>query len=716
MRELTESSASSLGSDPSDSEALINELTAPKKAAVKASFPEDPELKEIEIGGSVVPPEQTFALPGEETKASAEDVAGDDVVVTGDPVEVGGSIEPPKEDDSALDALEMAGMASLVDAAPAGEDAETDDERVARETAEEDEEEEDVFDLFEDPGVLDEPDEAASEGGDALEDALEDASDDVNRETAEEEEEDVLEDPGSPDEAELEVEAALELEDAQKVDVEPEVEVAPEVDVAPEVEVAPEVDVAPEVEVEPEVEVAPEVDFDVAPAYDEFARSIADVLDANSGEAESRAAARAAADELKKSLDDGAESSLSLTDDEADVGMHRASSGDESEERLAERVAELLRPRVGLSGLDGAGSGAPLVNINVNTNTGGVTSLGGGGDDAPSGPPPAARTSARTSSMSTELYARLMQALSAKGGGGEPDASLRDAAAHFVDELTKQVPTMGTGESAQIESAALEALPVDRVDESVTSAAKAAGLDELLYRAALAASRGDAHVSEAKDAVPRWAREPQAARDAERVGEPSGEPSSATGALDIPTERAPTDAEVEAARVRLEKAERDENAFAARLETDALDALDIPDARQEFLELQKRKVRVAREEEEGKTKRSRARAWTAPDPLDEDPEGAELAGIDGVIRTAEAMSEVWAADPKMRVGKKADAPAAVASRTDVLRANVPLKDAEKRSRRKKSTLGETKRDGDELAGDESETRTDIGSLLRELGV
>jgi hypothetical protein len=322
--------------------------------------------------------------------------------------------------------------------------------------------------------------------------------------------------------------------------------------------------------------------------------------------------------------------------------------------------------------------------------------------------------------MSTELYARLMQALSAKGGGGEPDASLRDAAAHFVDELTKQVPTMGAegtaDESAQIESAALEALPVDRMDESVTSAAKAAGLDELLYRAALAASRGDAHVSEAKNAVPRWAREPQAARDAERVGEPSDEPSSATDALDIPTERAPTDAEVEAARVRLEKAERDENAFAARLETDALDLLDIPDARQEFLELQERKVRVAREEEEGKTKRSRARAWTAPDPLDEDPEGAELAGIDGVIRTAEAMSEVWAADPKMRVGKKADAPAAVASRTDVLRANVPLKDAEKRPRRKKSTLGETKRDGDELAGDESETRSSIGSLLRELGV
>ena len=224
VRELTESSASSLASDPSDPEALVRELTAPKKAAVKASFPADPELKEVEIGGSVVPPEETFALPGE-TRASADDVAGDDVVVTEDPVEVGGSIAPPKEGDSALDALELAGMASLVDAAPAGEDAADD---VARETAEEEEEEEeDVFDLFEDPGVLDEPDEASSEGGDALEDALEDASDDVNRESAEEEGEDALEDPGSPDEAELEVEAALELEDAQKVDVEPEVDVEP---------------------------------------------------------------------------------------------------------------------------------------------------------------------------------------------------------------------------------------------------------------------------------------------------------------------------------------------------------------------------------------------------------------------------------------------------------------------------------------------------------
>ena len=513
--------------------------------------------------------------------------------------------------------------------------------------------------------MLDEPDEAAPE---------DDAFDDVNREAAEEEREDAFEDSGvldEPDEA------------------------------------------APEDEAPANVE-ADELEGD---AYDAFARSIAEVLHANRGEAESRAAARAAAGELTKALDDKAESGASLADDQADVGAHAASA--DAEEQLAERVAELLRPRVGMSGLDGAGAGSPLVNINVNTNTGGVTSLGGGGGGGGGGEVPSGAVAA--ASTSTDLYARLMQALSAKGGGGEPDASLRDAAAHFVDELAKQVPTMGTLESAAprradgaaADSAALEALPEDRLDDSVTSAAKAAGLDDLLYRAALAASRGDARVSlPAKEAkVP--------GRD-ERVGEvyrvSSPDSASATrAALDDPGPTGPADATLEALRLRLEKAERDETAFAARLEADELDALAIPDARREFLV--EESARLAREEDEDEPRTSRARARTAPDPLDEDPTlGAEMAGIDGVIRTAEAMSEVWAADPKMRVGKKADAPEKVASRTDVLRANVPLKDAEKRSRRKKSTLGETKRDGDELAGDESETRTDIGSLLRELGV
>ena len=463
-----------------------------------------------------------------------------------------------------------------------------------------------------------------------------------------------------------------------------------------------------------------EADEPEGDAYDAFARSIAEVLHANRGEAESRAAARAAAGELTKSLDDKAESGTSLTDDQANVGAHAASA--DAEEQLAERVAELLRPRVGMGGLDGAGAGSPLVNINVNTNTGGVTSLGGGGggDEVPSGAVAAASTS-------TDLYARLMQALSAKGGGGEPDASLRDAAAHFVDELAKQVPTMGTLESpaprraegAAGDSAALEALPEDRLDDSVTSAAKAAGLDDLLYRAALAASRSDARVSEAKEAkvpgrvpVPARAKVPE--RD-ERVGEVSRVPETTRAALDDPgpTERA--DATVEALRLRLEKAERDETALAARLEAVESDASAIPDARREFLV--EESARLAREEDEDEPRTSRARARTAPDPLDEDPTlGAEMAGIDGVIRTAEAMSEVWAADPKMRVGAKADAPAAVAGRTDVLRANVPLRDDASRRRRKKSgVLGETRRAEDEPAGDETEARTAVGSLLRELG-
>ena len=670
VRELTESSAAR-ASDPSDPEALVRELTAPKKPSARASFPADPELREVEIGGSVVPPEETFALPGE---ASAGDVVAGDDAPTEEPVEVGGSIAPPKDGGSVLDALETAGAALLADAAPAGEDASEDAER---ETAEEEEEEEDVF---EDWGSLGETGEDAAEDEDALEDALKDASDDVNREAAEEEEEDAFEDSDVLDEPD---------------------------------EAAPEDDAPANVEAD-----EPEGD-----AYDAFARSIAEVLHANRGEAESRAAARAAAGELTKSLDDKAESGTSLADDDqANVGAHAASA--DAEEQLAERVAELLRPRVGMGGLDGAGAGSPLVNINVNTNTGGVTSLGGGGGggggEVPSGAVAAASTS-------TDLYARLMQALSAKGGGGEPDASLRDAAAHFVDELAKQVPTMGTLESpaprraegAAGDSAALEALPEDRLDDSVTSAAKAAGLDDLLYRAALAASRSDARVSEAKEAkvpgrVPVPARAKVPGRD-ERVGEVSRVPETTRAALDDPgpTERA--DATVEALRLRLEKAERDETALAARLEAVESDASAIPDARREFLV--EESARLAREEDEDEPRTSRARARTAPDPLDEDPTlGAEMAGIDGVIRTAEAMSEVWAADPKMRVGAKADAPAAVAGRTDVLRANVPLRDDASRRRRKKSgVLGETRRAEDEPAGDETEARTAVGSLLRELG-
>ena len=324
---------------------------------------------------------------------------------------------------------------------------------------------------------------------------------------------------------------------------------------------------------------------------------------------------RAAAGELTKSLDDKAESGsgTSLADDQANVGAHAASA--DAEEQLAERVAELLRPRVGMGGLDGAGAGSPLVNINVNTNTGGVTSLGGGGGggggEVPSGAVAAASTS-------TDLYARLMQALSAKGGGGEPDASLRDAAAHFVDELAKQVPTMGTLESpaprraegAAGDSAALEALPEDRLDDSVTSAAKAAGLDDLLYRAGVGgvAGRRARLRGEGGEGSRTGSRSPRAKvpeRD-ERVGEVSRVPETTRAALDDPGPTGPADATVEALRLRLEKAERDETALAARLEAVESDAPAIRDARREFLV--EESARLAREEDEDEPRTSRARA------------------------------------------------------------------------------------------------------------
>jgi len=47
---------------------------------------------------------------------------------------------------------------------------------------------------------------------------------------------------------------------------------------------------------------------------------------------------------------------------------------------------------------------------------------------------------------------------------------------------------------------------------------------------------------------------------------------------------------------------------------------------------------------------------------------------------------------------------------------VPLRhDASRRRRKKSGVLGETRRAEDELAGDETEARTAVSSLLRELG-
>ena len=179
VRELTESSAART-SDPSDPEALVRELTAPKKPSARASFPADPELREVEIGGSVVPPEETFALPGDASAGGTSSRAT--TRRPRSPWRLGARSRRRKMAARSSTRSKRLARLSWRTRRPRGEDASEDAER---ETAEEEEEEEDVF---EDWGSLGETGEDAAEDEDALEDAL-DASDDVNREAAEEEEE-----------------------------------------------------------------------------------------------------------------------------------------------------------------------------------------------------------------------------------------------------------------------------------------------------------------------------------------------------------------------------------------------------------------------------------------------------------------------------------------------------------------------------------------------
>ena len=171
-----------------------------------------------------------------------------------------------------------------------------------------------------------------------------------------------------------------------------------------------------------------EADEPEGDAYDAFARSLAEVLHARARSARrARAAAeRRPARELTKSLDDKAESPRSgrPSPTPSRRGKHAASA--DAEEPLAERVAETRSAWTsGWLGLDGAGAGSPLVNINVNTNTGGVTSLGGGGGG---GGGRFLRERRRRRARPRSVRATHAGA-EREGGGGEPDAPLRDAAA-----------------------------------------------------------------------------------------------------------------------------------------------------------------------------------------------------------------------------------------------------------------------------------------------
>lgn len=651
--------------DPNDPNDLISELTTPTetKPAIEFDLPVDPTVvaAPVEVGGSVVPREETFELPIDET------------------VEVGGSVEVPvEEEEEDVESVELGGSIKPPEVKSNDDEESALDAEAAAELA-------DMESSTEEPDTAKEPESTAVSEDDDL---FESASAEQTLPAPEE-------DP-----------VAKEPEDPVPVDA---VEESPGV-----------------------------VKRDTADADDKFASSIAEVLHANRGERESRAAARAIAKELKRSLDrddsrraktESAETSKTPTKQAVDP--YASPQIGTLEERLAERVAELLRPRVA-GGFAGAGGNAPLVSINVNTNTGVSSGESGVSTSAaqPSVTQPVLPTTDATTS--TALYERLIQALSAKSGGGTADPSLQQAARHFVDELAKQVGD---------DQPWWDAKETNTKPDATVEAAKSVGVDEILDRTTQAAAKAETNVSAAGVGE---------GEDEERVGEsrklPPQKEEKATAKkssmekvsthsktskhedsdfssfwddIDALVPDTPTEADVEALKRKAEKARRAEQKLTGKA------TLVIPDAQQEFLAGQE-------EMDLRKGKKDDARSRTGKslresesfdvDPLDEDPDGPSMAGIDGVIHTAEAMSQVWAADPKMKVGDKGDAPVSVARDTRVTGAHVKLNKglpeegvksptknvpmAKKESKKEKSTLGEMQEMG----------RSAITSLLHELGI
>ena len=438
--------------------------------------------------------------------------------------------------------------------------------------------------------------------------------------------------------------------------------------------------------------------YDTANADDTFANAIADALHADSGERESRVAARSVAKELKKvNTFPQKAPAVKGSENRHSVLLYAPEMGDSesSEERLAERVAELLRPSItntNAGGFGGGGGGAPLVSINVNTNTGGVAP-----DLARAETPSVTQTVPETdASTSTALYQRLLRALSAKSGEGEATPALREAAKHFVDELAaavgdnKKIKDPVSKPVAKQPDADVEPLPSDRAGAHVTETAQAVGLDDTLDRAATRSAVNPSDAGAANDGdrgdwtdarLPAWARG-KAGEDATREDQESLKLRPQTSRKDT-SENKPKKSKDdddhfwdEVSEALVHTTPGDEHVLKPKPKkkkrTKREEMQELPDARQDFLAREKAGRASKKDRQTSKTGKSRIGSGMQDDPLDEDPDAREMAGIDGVIRTAEAMSKVWASTPKIKVGDTRDAPADVAKDTEVVDAHVKL--------------------------------------------
>ena len=666
----------------SDPDALLEELTAPSKPTVVGDVPDVDTSEEekqdisfdlpVDLGGSVTPP--------------VEEDAVDAVPADADAMDLGGSVIPPADDD-------------IVDGVPADADAVDGptalDVAAAAATA----------DLQSKSGT------AAAAA--AATDAGSDSGTTVEVAAAE----------TNPEDLESASQTATETSDFDDVSKAPEEKIANAFLEPAETELPSASASASEsksvVVAEPSV---------AATETTEFAAQIAEALRANrddeTEDSRSRAMVRSIADEMRRSLGldarDGADSF------EAGMGSREA-----REELMAMRVAELLRPAMGhreASGLEKLASGDhPLVEINVNTNNKGMEtdklkkakrpkSQDAKDDDDDT---PLERREHRQDhrqdhredrkhrehrdSREVKRYERLLDELDARvAHAGEARAESRESRARAEKERRLDDLLRAASEAAEkAEEKADELREAEDAVEHVStdsvfdSDASYDALDEALparmerLMAPRERRRGEDALEEENpfmkrlaDGVARWNAE---------HGVETSQPAWAAGRA----AQAAAERHEEHRRLRPQSTTEETSETLRRLEEELRGFdVDVPDAKAEY-DATLGQLDLDDDQDEGS-------AWD----LDEVP---EVDGIDGVIETAEAMGKVWAARRKL----DADAEAAeVAKKTKTRDVEPGLKLNRGREAYEKTA----KRGNGADVGSGKKPRGAIGNLLDELGV
>ena len=659
--------------DDSDPDALVDELTAPKKKKKSAEIPEDPDAP-VETGGSVTPPEESFDLP----------------------VETGGSVTPPEDEGEDADADADAEDDSPLDEAAAAAAVEM--KTGAR--------------VSSSGGALDEEFAAAEEelepANEAAEKVLEEddakRSEDRAREREEESETDAFEEESEAD--------AVEESEADAVE-EPEATEESESDRR-----------------------RPQSRSIFGGDESDVMSKIAEILRVDEDdEGASRATARSVAEEIKRAIRDEAggddaafAAGMGRRDDDAEHRLAERVAALLRGEGAAARTNSNVAERVDVG--DGSGSlsrASPLnVEINVNTNNRGAESASPKEASAASDDGFRASVGGAGGDLKTKLEERLLEALARRDALDEDAPPAKDAAersargpedeAARLDEMLAEAKAKAA-DAAKHESAA-----------AVTE--KDGEYGKFMHRLSDELARWNER--EGGDGEPAWAaaaaeQDRERRREASRglrpqTSNPSRRPKKASSSGKKKASADDDEAWWKSVERDAKEADEDDDFGVEKLRAEARELKRLEKRLTKATRSEPTRIRAEEEEDvlSGSLGDDAFRTFAGPQEdadldvdfgdfgldldLDDAPTRArgkgssDSNGIDGVIDTAESIGRVWAADRAL----PADASAAeVARKTEAIGAE---EDREERTGAK--SRGKAKK---------GEEKSSLGTLLHKFG-